>query len=249
MRLVLDFGNTLKKIAFYDGDTLKDITCCEKLTLVRLKSIITSHPAIDAAIISSVIRYSLSVKNYLEKNFRFIEMNEFTPVPLKVMYKTTETLGKDRLAAAVACSRRFPDKDVLVINAGTCITYDFIHSGLEYRGGAISPGMKMRFSALHNFTDKLPLVSRYIKTEITGNDTESSIISGVMNGIIAEMDGFIDKYKLKNPELLTVLSGGDAKYFDKSLKNSIFAVPNIVVEGLHIILNHNVDKENQICPV
>jgi len=248
MRLILDFGNTLKKIAFYNGNTITDLLTCDKITLSQLKSIINEHQAIDAAILSTVTSYPLSIKNYLKEQFRFIEMDESTPVPVKVLYKTPDTLGKDRLAAVVACNHLFLGKDVLVINAGTCITYDFVNAGSEYPGGAISPGMKMRFSALHNFTDKLPLVNNYIKTELTGNDTESSIISGVMNGIIAEIDGVIDKYKLKNPELLTVLSGGDAKYFDKSLKNSIFAVPNIVVEGLHIILNHNVDKENQTLP-
>ena len=248
MRLILDFGNTLKKIAFYEGNTITDLRTCDKITLAQLKSIINEHPDIDSAILSTVINYPLNIKNYLKKQFRFIELDELTPVPVKVLYKTPGTLGKDRLAAVVSCNHMFPGKDVLVINAGTCITYDFVNAGSEYPGGVISPGMKMRFSALHNFTDKLPLVNSYLKPELTGNDTESSIISGVMNGIIAEMDGIIEKYKLKSPELLTVLSGGDAKYFDKSLKNRIFAVPNIVVEGLHIILNHNVDKENQTLP-
>jgi len=248
MRLILDFGNTLKKIAVYNGSTLSDFRSCDKITISLLKSIINENRFIDAAILSSVISYPLSIKTYLKKQFRFIEMDEFTPVPIKILYKTPETLGKDRLAAVVACNQLFRGKNILVINAGTCITYDFINDSSEYYGGAISPGMKMRFFALHNFTDKLPLVNNYINTELTGKDTESSIISGVMNGIIAEMDGVIEKYKLKNPELLTILSGGDAKYFDKSLKNSIFAIPNIVVEGLHIILNYNVDKEYQTLP-
>ena len=245
MRLVLDFGNTLKKVAFYERCRLVHLQAFEKLTLAELKSLVKKQGPVDAAILSSVTKYPQSIHNYLEKNFLFFEMNQNIRLPLNVRYKTPDTLGKDRLAAAVACLQRFPGNDVLVINAGTCITYDFVSAYAEYFGGSISPGMKMRFSALHNFTDKLPLVSNYNESPLIGCDTESSIASGVMNGIAAEMDGIIDKYKQSNPDLITILSGGDAKYFDKSLKNSIFAVPNIVTEGLQIILNYNVDKKNQ----
>ncbi|MEI6900275.1 MAG: type III pantothenate kinase, partial [Bacteroidota bacterium] len=177
----------------------------------------------------------------LQEKFHFIELDEKTPIPLKNRYQTPATLGKDRLAAAVGGHSLFPGHDVLVINAGTCVTYDVVTREGEYLGGAISPGMVMRFRALHTFTGKLPLLDFTEEPDFPGNTTEKSIISGVINGMIAEMEAIATGLGVKYPDLQVILSGGDLNYFDKRLKISIFALPNIVVYGLYQILKLNVD--------
>ena len=151
-------------------------------------------------------------------------------------------MGKDRLAAAVTGNHFFPNQNVLIIIAGTCITYEFVNTKAEYLGGAISPGISIRFKALHTFTGKLPLVEKKIKASIIGNTTENSILSGVINGCFYEVKGITYEYTDKYKDLKIILSGGDMKYFDKILKNSIFAISNIVLIGLNIILDFNAKK-------
>lgn len=151
-------------------------------------------------------------------------------------------MGNDRIALAVAGSQLYPGRDVLIIGAGTCITYDFVSKNNEYFGGSISPGIHMRFKALNTFTDKLPLVQPENKPELIGNSTVGSITSGVMNGLYSEIDGIIDRYEKNFPEIQTILTGGDIIYFDKMLKNNIFANSNLVLKGLNMILDYNVGK-------
>ncbi len=242
LRLIIDFGNTLTKLAIFDRQKMIEICTFEKLTLEDIKTITKKfHP--KYAIISSVVRYPEEIKIFLKSNFIFFELDGNTPVPVKNLYKTPATLGKDRLAAASAVSRLYPKKNIMVIDAGTCITYDFINSQNEYLGGSISPGISLRFKSLHNFTDKLPFIKHKNCDILTGHDTETSILSGVLNGVLAEMDGIIDRYREKYPEILIVLSGGDINYFVKKLKNRIFAVSNITLIGLNEILDFNVENQ------
>ncbi|MCX6232228.1 MAG: type III pantothenate kinase [Bacteroidetes bacterium] len=238
MKLVLDFGNTLQKMAIFEGDKMIEMYAFKKITLRKLHEIIANFP-IKSAILSSVINYPEEIKIFLQHNFNFIEFNSTTNIPLINKYASPETLGNDRLAAAVAANHLFPDQNVLVIIAGTCITYEFVNNKNEYLGGAISPGIGIRFKSLHNFTDKLPLIEKKIKTAVIGNTTEKSILSGVMNGVYCEVDGVTSKYTADYKNLQIILSGGDMKYFANSLKNSIFAVSNIVLIGLNIILDFN----------
>jgi len=151
-------------------------------------------------------------------------------------------LGKDRVAAAAAATTIFPGENVLVIDAGTSITYDLITKNGTYLGGGISPGIMMRFKALNTFTGKLPLITEIDDAPLIGNDTPSSIKSGVLNGVLAEVNGIIDSYSNRFDTLKIIISGGDYKYFDKKLKNSIFATPNIVMQGLLEILKINEDQ-------
>ena len=163
-------------------------------------------------------------------------------LPILNMYETKDSLGKDRLAAAVAGSAEFPGENVLIINAGSALTFDFVNDRGEYLGGSISPGMMMRFNALHTFTDKLPLLSYQETVSLVGTNTRESIVSGVINGIVAEIEGVSLQYQEFYPGLKIILSGGDLNYFDKRLKISIFAFPNIVIHGLQQILSFNVNK-------
>jgi type III pantothenate kinase len=148
----------------------------------------------------------------------------------------------DRLASAVAAFHRFPVHPVLILNAGTAVTYDIVTKIGEYLGGSISPGMQMRFRALHTFTKQLPLLTYTGIDFLTGNDTDTSVLSGVINGMAAEMEGMIARYQKEYPGIKVVLSGGDLNYFVNRLKISIFAVPNIVIYGLQQILAFN-DKK------
>jgi type III pantothenate kinase len=239
MYLVIDIGNTNKKFAVFSKDGLKTLKLFPVISLPVVRTFVTENPGITHCILSSVINYPSSVKKILQKHFFFTELDEHTPLPLKNRYKTPETLGKDRLAAAVAGHLRYSNEPVLVITAGSCITYDFINSKGEYRGGSISPGIQMRFRALNTFTGKLPLISGENRTNLTGTTTGESVLSGVINGTLAEVEGIIGLYLQKHRKLKVILSGGDLKYFDKRLKIKTFAVPNIVIEGLYKILELN----------
>jgi type III pantothenate kinase len=244
MDLIIDLGNTNKKLALFKNGELSDLHTFPELELTMLGDFTEKHPGIENCILSSVIQHPVSITQFLRDQFCFIELNENTPVPVKNLYRQPKTLGKDRLAAAVAGAAIFPGKDVLVINMGSCITYEFINRRNEYLGGAISPGMQMRFLALNTFTGKLPLVTHKEIAELIGSDTEGSVHSGVMNGIINEIEGTVTQYRKKYRGLKVILSGGDLIYFDKRLKISIFAVPNIVLSGLYQILAFNVKKNN-----
>jgi len=171
----------------------------------------------------------------------WIILDNQTPLPIKNNYQTPETLGKDRLAAVTGAYQLYPGQNVLVIDAGTAVTYDFINHKGEYAGGSISPGLTMRFRALHTFTTRLPLLQAEEISYLTGCNTRESILSGVMNGLRIEIDGIIDQYSILWPSFQVILTGGDAKYFEKILKNSIFASPNLVITGLKLILDYNLE--------
>jgi type III pantothenate kinase len=239
MNLILDFGNTIQKAALFDQGQLIRLKQFQHISLPVLRRFVAKYPGIEACILSSVIRHPASINNFLEKKFRFIELNDTTPLPFINSYRTPKELGNDRLAAVAGGAALFPGKDLLVIVAGTCITYNLITSGKEFLGGAISPGLNMRFRALHTFTAKLPLISFKEIDNPVGSDTETSILSGVINGIISEMEGFCLLYRKKYPGLKIILSGGDLKHFDNRLKINIFAIPNIVMLGLGQILTFN----------
>jgi type III pantothenate kinase len=241
MDLIIDLGNTNKKLALFEKGELSELVEFSDLHLEDLRSFVESHPGIERCILSSVIEFSRSLSDFLREKFFFIELDEGTPVPVINRYKTPETLGKDRLAAAVAATSLFPGEDVLVINMGSCITYEFVNNRNEYLGGAISPGMNMRFKGLNTFTGKLPLISYREKIEFPGRDTETAILSGVVNGIVHEIEGTVEVFLVNCPGLRVILSGGDLGYFEKRLKISIFAVPNIVLKGLYQILAFNVN--------
>ncbi len=243
MRLIIDFGNTLKKIAIFNKNELIQLYVFENFDLEALKLIAKKHPNIQSAIISSVIHYPKNIDDFLESSYFFIKLNSKTLVPITNKYKSPATLGNDRIAAVVAASNKFNKKNLLVIDAGSCITFDYINREREYLGGAISPGIQLRLKALNSFTDKLPLLESENINYLIGETTEQSILSGVINGIAAEIDGVISRYIESYEDLTIIMSGGDHKYFDKRLKNNIFALPNIVILGLNVILNFNEPKK------
>lgn len=246
MNLIIDIGNTCVKIDVYDNHERLYHATTHKLTPQKLNTFLSSHDIdgkIKAAIVSSVAKEGHTLLSQFKTIFTVLHFDHHTPIPVKTLYKTPLTLGKDRLAAAIGANGLYPNENVLVIDCGTCIKYDFVSTENVYTGGAIAPGLNMRFSALNTFTQKLPLVSYKQINYITGDTTEKSILSGVINGIIMEINGMINYYKNNYTNLKVILSGGDLKYFDKILKFSIFAVPNIVSLGLNRVLNFNISKQ------
>ncbi len=239
-RLIIDIGNTFSKIAVFSESEIIFLDKTENLTIEYLKKVIESNYGINSAVISAVKDYPKEINDFLRSGFFTLIIDSETKLPFTNGYKTPETLGKDRIALAAGGLKRFKGENILIIDAGTTITYDFVNSEKTYLGGAISPGVKMRFKALNNFTGKLPLINDMNdNVDLIGFNTKTSIQSGVLNGVLKEIDGIIDEYKLRFNNLKVLITGGDHIYFVKKLKNSIFATPNLVLEGLNEILIFN----------
>jgi type III pantothenate kinase len=244
MNLAIDIGNTLVKLAVFDNGQMAGFQTLDDISIPVLQKFVESHPGIDASILAAVKDFPTEIETFLKDNFLFIRFDTKTPVPLRSSYETPETLGADRLAVAVSAHALMPLDNLLIINAGTAITYDLVDKEGIHHGGAISPGLSIRFKALHTFTGRLPLLDRITDMPLIGKSTAESILSGVLNGALAEVDGMIERYALLYPGLKTILSGGDNNYFDKRLKNKTFAIPNLVLTGLNIILEYNLEKSH-----
>jgi type III pantothenate kinase len=242
--LIIDYGNTFVKAAIFEnGEPLEVITKphLEDKDILRWKQKYT----VQNAILSAVRDVPEEIKNYLKEKFHFLELTHLTPVPVKNLYETPETLGRDRLAAVVAGHDLLGTDNVLVIDAGTCITFDFVDSQGVYHGGGITPGIQMRFNALHTFTARLPLLTSRKIGVLSGTSTEESILSGVLNGVVAEIDGIIENYMKQYPGLQIIVTGGDVDFFAEKLKSNIFATQNLVLKGLNKILQFNVEEEQK----
>ncbi|MCK0130191.1 type III pantothenate kinase [Flavobacteriaceae bacterium F08102] len=241
MNLILDIGNTHAKIAVFQNRKLvSHQQTFPKNLNTALRATLNNYP-IQASIVSTVSAINKDSLTSLHKLPKLISLDANTKVPFINQYATPTTLGVDRIALVSAAVDQFPDRNVLVIDAGTCVTYDFVTNEKIYLGGAISPGIQIRYKALHDYTANLPLL-QIDEVELTGNSTEKSIHSGVLNGIVQEINGVIEQYSHKYPNLTVVLTGGDAIFLAKMLKSSIFATPNFLLEGLNRILIHNLDE-------
>jgi type III pantothenate kinase len=216
----------------------------DRLTLDHLKMLKDEHPQLNKAILSSVRNVESEITDYLSGNVEFfLEMNNLTRLPIENIYETPETLGKDRLAAAVGANELFPDQNLLIIDAGTAITYDLVSKKNQFVGGNISPGLEMRFKALNHFTGKLPLVSYSDEFQPIGRNTIDAIRAGVQNGILFEMAQTIDLFNRNYQNLHIIMTGGDSIFFDKKLNYSIFVHFNLTLIGLNRILEYNAKKK------
>jgi type III pantothenate kinase len=238
MNLTIDIGNTRVKTGiFQNGKIIKSLTH-ESFTVATVKNIFRETDGIKNSILCSVKRYPVEIKRFLADNSRFIELTPKTPVPVKIGYKTPQTLGMDRLAAICGAYKLTKGKNTLVINAGTCITYDILDSKGVYKGGSISPGLDMRYVALHTFTGRLPLIKPDMNfKKLTGTTTDEAIRSGVQIGMLKEVQGIIGEYKSKYMGLTIILTGGNMEWLLKSLKTKIKAEPYLVLTGLNVILS------------
>ena len=237
--LIIDAGNTRVKVVVFEEDSLLEEQICTGDSLQETFSDFFLRHHFSRAILSSVGGLTSEIQALLPKDLPLLLLSNTTKVPFKNLYGTPKTLGVDRIALVSAASTQFARRNVLVIDAGTCVTFEFINADNEYLGGAISPGLEMRYAALGRFTEKLPKLAFESPKELIGNDTESCMHSGVVNGLVFEIEGIIDSYQEQFSDLTIVLTGGDTNYLSKRLKNSIFANPNFLLEGLNAILKHN----------
>jgi type III pantothenate kinase len=237
MNVAIDLGNTRIKIGIFDGQELRQKRVIEKTEDLAdaLKNFSSGN-----IIISSVNADPREVALWAKGFERVFIMTSTLPVPIRIHYTTPQTLGVDRIAATVGAFDLFPGRDCLIINCGTCVTYDFLDRQSLYLGGGISPGLKMRFKAMHEHTARLPLVSPLDNPPLVGADTISCMQSGVVWGMVEEIDGIIRRYEEKFPDLQVILTGGDSQFFENKLKASIFAGPELVLRGLNRILLYNI---------
>jgi len=241
MNLVIDQGNTICKLAFFERiDEPVDVMTCPELVVPFLEELI-SHRHLEACILSSVKILSPEITAFLEANIPcFLLLTYQTPLPIGNFYQTPRTLGLDRIAAAVGAWSLQPGKTLLIIDMGTAVTYDLVRDDGVYLGGNIAPGVHLRLKALNQFTDQLPLVAPESDFLQIGNDTQTAILGGVMQGIVYEVNGYFSDLQRRYSNLFVFLTGGDLFYFDGKLKNSIFACKNLVLIGLNRILQYNV---------
>lgn len=240
MNLIIDVGNTKNKLAvFTKGKLVKNFICTTSDLNKTYEALKLEFPNINSGIVSSVGVLKPEIIKAIVSDINLLVLNHQTKLPFNNLYKTPKTLGVDRLALVSASVKEFPDKNVLIIDVGTCITYDFKTKNNDYLGGAISPGIRLRYKSLNNLTANLPLLETKKPNQIIGDSTEEAIHSGVITGIVKEIDGLINDYSKNFPDLTVILTGGDAKFLSDQLKNSIFANSNFLLEGLNFILEFN----------
>ena len=238
--ICIDAGNTLIKIALTEDSAILSVASFSHADMDGLLRHVRSLPQVDACILSSVgVADQTMIEVVSQKSAHFMELTAATPIPIRNRYKTPETLGKDRLAAVVGANHLFPGRDILVFDAGTALTIDFVDKEGNYSGGNISPGLNMRFRALHDYTQKLSLQAQTDDYLILGDSTASAIVSGVQNGMIFEMNYYVNHFVKKYPQLVTILTGGDINFFVNKFKNRIFAESNLVIIGLEKIIKFN----------
>ncbi|MEO5985368.1 MAG: type III pantothenate kinase [Ferruginibacter sp.] len=239
--LCLDLGNTRSKAGLFLNDAFHQEVMFDPYDLESLKNILIEFKP-QASVLSSVIHHDSAIELILSEHTLFHKISSLTKLPFTIPIKKRESIGTDRLALVAAAVRFCPKKNNLVIALGSCITYNFVNQYQEFLGGSISPGMDMRFKSMHHFTAKLPLIE-YTDVNslipLIGYDTKTNLLSGVVNGMISEMDGIINKYADKYGNFNVLLTGGNSAYFAAQLKNKIFADSNFLFKGLYALSELN----------
>lgn len=241
MTLTIDIGNTKIKVAVFEQDTIIDreiISSFELLICIEKK--LKKYKKIMFSIVSSVSNCPNEALELLKMNTKLLIISSETKFPFNNKYATPETLGLDRKVLVSGAVLKFPKQNCLIIDAGSCITYDFVDASSNYFGGAISPGIQMRYKSLNNFTAKLPLLEKEYPLHMVGDSTYQSIHSGVVNGILYEIEGFVDSYIKENKDLTVILTGGDTEFLAKRLKSTIFANSNFLLESLNLLHQYNI---------
>lgn len=238
--LCLDIGNTWVKIAVYSNDGHLLYYDQQPDLLVSDITALRKRYATQRVLLSSTRRLRKSLLVHLQKHYDYMELSHHTPIPIHNGYETPATLGRDRLAASIGAWARAPHNDHLIIDAGTCITYDVVHNG-TYIGGNIAPGIHMRLRAMHDYTDKLPLVTLTDTGRHLGTSTTEALQNGALIGTICEVESFIQRTEGLYPGIKVSITGGDGKYLADRIESDIFVAPKLVLEGLYTISNYNAD--------
>jgi type III pantothenate kinase len=245
MNLVFDIGNTHTKTGLFERDNLLESHRLETITPDALKQMLKKYSP-RAVLVSSVGKNERSLFETVRQDLEtLIFLDHTLPMPLKISYATPETLGHDRIAAAAGARKLLPGAPLLIMDLGTAITIDLVTANGEFRGGNISPGLLTRFKALHDHTARLPLVRKNAGFPDFGTDTQSAITAGVQQGIIFELNGYIQLFESRYPGCKFVVTGGDADFFVHKLKKPIFAFPDLVLTGLNYILEFNSPETRQ----
>ena len=238
MHLVLDIGNTIIKWALFQSDNIIDNDVLSKLSIEHLKSIHKKYPKIERLCFSNTRNKTKLIEQFCEESkIKCLKADYNCNLPIFLDYNTPNTLGSDRIALCVGDHYNYSGNK-LIIDLGTCITYDLIINK-KYMGGQISPGVYMRLRSLHNDTANLPNLEFKIIKKSVGKTTEESILIGIYDGILNEIQGIIQKYKLRYPNIKVILTGGDMDFFKKRIKNINFINPYLLMEGLNYIIASN----------
>lgn len=241
MNLVIDEGNTQVKLALFKGaDMVSQQFFPHEDLIEKIKEVCVRHK-VSAAIYSSVNRPSEFLRASLGEEVTLLELSRYLKFPFENKYKSPETLGVDRMALAAGAVFAHPNSTVLVIDAGTCVTYDLVTDAAQYLGGAISPGLKMRLRSMHDYTARLPLLEPVEPNEAIGKTTNESMMIGAIEGLRGEILHFVDLCAQHYTNLQVILTGGDAQHLSKHLKKTIFANSNFLLESLNNLLNYNLN--------
>ena len=238
MNLVVDSGNSFSKVGLFENNVIIDRFQFKKLTLNNIEKIFYQRK-ITNSIFSNVGEPNNKVLKFLRQNSNLVNFNSKLKIPFTNKYRSIETLGSDRIGLVSQASKLYSNKNILIIDIGTSITYDFLNEKNEYLGGNISPGLNMKFKALNNQTHNLPLVEKIKINSIIGSSTKSSVISGVINGTLGEINYISNLYKNKFKKIMIILTGGDSKFLFNHIKNGILADSNFLLSGLNVLLELN----------
>ena len=244
MNLVVDIGNTLLKLAVFDGGRLVAQQCVGELREETFAGLLGGARAARAVVASTRGEAPAIVEAVRRHTDYLLEFTPATPVPIGNAYLTPATLGRDRLAAAVGAATLYPGRNALIVDFGTAVTLDFVSADGVFRGGCFSPGMAMRFRALHEYTAALPLCDATDSAELLGRTTDEAVRLGVMNSLAFEIEGYIARMQGEIEDLCVIFTGGDTNFFAKRIKNTIFANCNLVFWGLNRILEYNASEEH-----
>ena len=244
MILTIDVGNTRIKGAVFEGDKLLEKFTFDKENFnENILKIIEYFPSVSDIVVATVADIDFNALSDLAPNVAIHYIDHETVFPFDNKYATPKTLGIDRMVLAAGATLQFPGMNRLIIDAGTCVTYDFVDAEDNYLGGAISPGLRLRYESLHNFTSKLPLLQLSMPEKFIGDQTTAAIHSGVVNGLVYEINGFIDEYEALGKKIIIILTGGDADFLAKRLKNTIFANSNFLLESLKQTFQYKIKND------
>ncbi|HEX9151193.1 MAG TPA: type III pantothenate kinase [Flavobacterium sp.] len=244
MILTVDVGNTRIKAAVFEGNILvENFVFVENELQKKIQNILKKYKKVADLVVSSVGDVEKQSFLGFENDLKIHFISHEDPFPFVNCYATPKTLGIDRMVLAAGATLQFPNQNRLVIDAGTCVTFDFIDESNNYLGGAIAPGLRLRYESLHNYTAKLPLLTLEDPKDLIGKSTIESIHSGVANGLVYEIDGFIDEYSARYSNFIIILTGGDTDFLAKRLKNTIFANSNFLLESLNQTFQYKIKND------
>jgi type III pantothenate kinase len=221
---VVDAGNTNMKLCQVIDHEIRSVELFSDVSEL-CKTVQNKY-----VVCSSVLNSSLS-EELKRVALSFFKVNHKVNLPFNSNYQTMDTLGTDRMCNVAGMLKYGKNKNCLSVDIGTCIKFDFITADAIYKGGSIAPGIRLRYQSLNEYTNNLPLINEMTGVSLVGDNTQNSMISGVLNGIRAEITGMISRYEQEYGSIDIYMTGGDAIYFDIPQKNNIFAVENLTLEG------------------